>query len=115
MKDLEKKFRPEFLNRLDEVIVFRPLSQPDVIKIVRLQITELQHRLKEQGISISLTPAAEKLIAREGFKPEYGARAVRRVIQNSIENPLAGKLLDNTSNQGRKIVVDADQKKIILK
>ncbi|MFH0853758.1 MAG: ATP-dependent Clp protease ATP-binding subunit [bacterium] len=115
LKDLEKKFRPEFLNRLDEIIVFRPLTQSDVIKIVRLQIAELQERLKDQEIAISVTPAAEKLIAKQGFKPEYGARAVRRVIQSSIENPLAGKLLDNANNQGRKIVVDAEQDKVILK
>ncbi len=105
LRELEKEFRPEFLNRLDEILVFHPLTPSDVVKIVRLQIDELRTRLAEQRLSIELSPAAEKLIAKLGFRPEYGARAVRRVIQDSIENPLAGKLLEGSVQAGSRILV----------
>jgi ATP-dependent Clp protease ATP-binding subunit ClpC len=114
LRDLEKEFRPEFLNRLDEIFVFHPLAPSDVIKIVRLQIDELRSRLTDQQLTLELTPAAEKLIAKLGFKPEYGARAVRRVIQDTIENPLAGKLLEGSIHSGNRVLIGAEKSKITL-
>ncbi|USN53698.1 MAG: ATP-dependent Clp protease ATP-binding subunit [Candidatus Nomurabacteria bacterium] len=107
LHEVEREFRPEFLNRLDEIIVFRPLNPEQVIEIVRLQMKELRQRLEEQHISIKLTRGAEEFIAQTGFKPEFGARAVRRVIQEHIENALAAKLLDGSIQAGAKVTVGA--------
>ena len=114
LHDLERQFRPEFLNRIDEIIVFRPLTPASVVKIIRLQIDELRQRLTEHRINLVLTPAAEKLIGQLGFKPEHGARAVRRVIQDSVENPLAGRLLDASIKPGSTVTIGVKNDKIIL-
>jgi len=103
--DLQKQFRPEFLNRVDKIIVFRPLNLTAVEQIVDLQIIEVQERLRKQQLKLKLTPAARRKIAELGFSPEYGAREVRRVIQEHVENPLAGLLLNNQVKPGQTVVI----------
>ena len=105
---LRLQFRPEFLNRIDEVIVFHALTEADLTAIVDLLLAELQRRLAEHDLAIDLTPAARALIAREGTDPAYGARPLKRTIQRLLENPLARALLQGQFKPGSRIAVDAD-------
>ena len=107
-ESLRLTFRPEFLNRIDEVIVFHALTEADLAKIVDLQLADLARRLAEQDLEIELTAAAKALIVREGTDPAYGARPLRRTIQRLVENPLARALLAGEFKPGDRIVVDAD-------
>jgi ATP-dependent Clp protease ATP-binding subunit ClpB len=105
---LRIQFRPEFLNRIDEVIVFHALTDADLAAIVDLLIADLQRRLAEQEIALELTPAARSLIAREGTDPAFGARPLKRTIQRLVENPLARALLRGEFKPGSTVVADAD-------
>jgi len=95
MGELKKLFRPEFLNRVDEIVVFKSLTSAQIRGIVDLMVGELRNRLIGQGMSIELTDAAKDLLAKEGTDPVYGARPLRRAIQTLIEDPLAEQLLEN--------------------
>ncbi len=108
LASLRQEFRPEFLNRVDEIIVFHALSTADLEKIVGLLLAELQHRLAGHDLSITLTPAAQAVIAAEGTDPIYGARPLKRTIQRLVENPLARALLRGEFRPGEAIAVDAD-------
>lgn len=108
---LEKHFRPEFLNRIDEIIIFKPLSLEVILKIVDLQINELRKRLQEKKIDIELTPEAKKLLAEKGYDPVYGARPLKRTIQREIQNPLALKILEGQYREGDTVRVEVDQNK----
>jgi ATP-dependent Clp protease ATP-binding subunit ClpA len=92
---LARQFRPEFLNRIDEVIRFRPLRPADLQRIVRLQLAELASLLREQQLELEVEEAAVALLAEQGYEPEYGARPLRRVLRRRIENPLATHLLED--------------------
>jgi ATP-dependent Clp protease ATP-binding subunit ClpB len=105
---LRIQFRPEFLNRVDEVIVFHALTDADLAAIVELLIADLQRRLAEQEIVLDLTPAARSLIVREGTDPAYGARPLKRTIQRLVENPLARALLRGEIKPGTTVLADAD-------
>jgi ATP-dependent Clp protease ATP-binding subunit ClpB len=105
---LRSTFRPEFLNRVDEIIVFHPLTDADLAAIVDLLLAGLQRRLAERDLTIELTPAARQLIAREGTDPAYGARPLKRTIQRLVENPLARALLRGEFAPGDTITADAD-------
>jgi ATP-dependent Clp protease ATP-binding subunit ClpA len=105
---LRVQFRPEFLNRIDEVIVFHALNDADLAAIVDLLVTDLEKRLASQEIVLELTPAARSLIVREGTDPAYGARPLKRTIQRLVENPLARALLRGEFKPGMKVVADAD-------
>jgi len=107
---LESHFRPEFLNRVDEVIIFKTLSQEVILKIVDFQINELRERLKEKKIDIKLSEEAKKLLAERGFDPVYGARPLKRTIQRDIQNPLALKILEGEYREGDTVDIDVDQK-----
>ncbi len=107
MEQLKNKFRPEFLNRVDGVVVFRALSKEHITQIVDLEVAKVNQRLLEQGLSLKLTDAARELLADEGFDPDYGARPLRRVIQNRIEDKLSDELLAGRFQAGDVIVVDA--------
>ncbi len=109
LEELRRTFRPEFLNRVDQTIVYRPLTLAAVEKIVDLQMADVQTRLTKQKIKLKMSAAARKKIAELGFSPEYGARAVRRVIQEQVENPLAGKLLNGQIKDGQTIQVGVHQ------
>ncbi|HXI45822.1 MAG TPA: ATP-dependent chaperone ClpB [Candidatus Acidoferrales bacterium] len=105
---LRLQFRPEFLNRVDEVIVFHALTDADLAAIVELLVADLQRRLASQDLILEVTPAARSLIAREGTDPTYGARPLKRTIQRLVENPLARALIEGRFKPGQTIRVDAD-------
>jgi ATP-dependent Clp protease ATP-binding subunit ClpB len=107
-ESLRVQFRPEFLNRIDEVIVFHALNAADLAAIVDLLIADLQRRLAEQEITLELTPAAKSLIVTEGTDPAYGARLLKRTIQRLVENPLARALLQGGFKPGSVVLADAD-------
>ncbi len=115
MDELKRSFRPEFLNRIDEVIVFHSLEQEHIEKIVTLMTEELRKRLKEQNIDFQLTEEAKKVLAKEGFDPAYGARPLRRAIQRNIEDRLSEELLKGTIQKGMTVTIDAEDGKLIVK
>ena len=108
MDALRGHFRPEFLNRVDETIIFDRLSESDLRSIVRIQIGRVIERLENQGLKLELTDAALDLIAREGYDPAYGARPLKRVIQKRLLDPLSLDLLDGNFREGDTILVDLD-------
>jgi len=105
-KALKSTFRPEFLNRIDEVIIFSPLSMEEMMEIVTLQMKEIDERLKEHGIKIELTPEAQKWLAEAGFDPLFGARPLKRALQKHVESPLSVKLLENEFKEGETVIAD---------
>ncbi|HNT01681.1 MAG TPA: AAA family ATPase, partial [Candidatus Saccharicenans sp.] len=105
-KILESHFKPEFLNRIDEVIIFKPLSKETILKIVDLQIDLLRQRLADKNINLEIKPKAKELLAERGFDPVYGARPLKRVIQRDIQNPLAMKILAGEFKEGETVVID---------
>ena len=108
MDALRATFRPEFLNRIDEVIVFHSLDDEALGRIVDLLVADLAARLAEHDLVLELTPAARALVGREGNDPQYGARPLKRAIQRLIENPLARSLLEGRFPPGSTITIDAD-------
>ncbi|SHN37138.1 ATP-dependent protease ATP-binding subunit ClpC [Gracilibacillus kekensis] len=108
-KELKKAFRPEFLNRIDETIVFHSLEKRHMKYIVELMVKELQKRLTEQEIDFELSDKAIEKIAKEGFDPEYGARPLRRSIQKNVEDLLSEELLKEKIQKGQKVVIDLDE------
>ena len=104
--ELKQHFRPEFLNRVDEIVVFRQLSQEDIEHIVDLMVAQIEGRLKDRDMGIVLTPAAKSLIAKRGFDPVLGARPLRRALQRDIEDMLAEKILFSELSAGEIVVVD---------
>ncbi len=111
MNELKKRFRPEFLNRIDEIIIFHPLSEEEIKKIVDLLIAKLNKRLEDRGIRIVLTEEAKSALARRGYVPEFGARPLRRTIQRDIETPLSVKILEGTVKDGDTVKIDYDKEK----
>jgi ATP-dependent Clp protease ATP-binding subunit ClpC len=108
-KALKSTFRPEFLNRIDEIITFSPLSLEQMAEIVDLQMHEVQERLNEQGLRVELTPAARHWLAKEGYDPDFGARPLRRALQKHVESPLSISLLSGQFAAGDTILVDVDE------
>jgi ATP-dependent Clp protease ATP-binding subunit ClpB len=106
MEAVREHFRPELLNRIDDVIIFRPLGLPQIERIVDIQLQGLRNRLTERKISLELTPQAAELLAREGFDPVYGARPLKRTIQREIVQPLAMRLLQGQFHDGDTVVLD---------
>ncbi|HET7616180.1 MAG TPA: AAA family ATPase, partial [Bacillales bacterium] len=105
MSELKRTFRPEFLNRIDEMIVFHALEKTHLKKIVSLMSGQLKTRLKEQGIELELTPKAEEKIVELGFDPEYGARPLRRALQKQIEDRLSEELLKGNIDKGQRVKI----------
>ncbi len=110
MKILERRFRPEFLNRIDEIIVFRPLQKEHLLKIIDLLMKDLENRLKEKNIKLKLDEKAKEVILREGYSPVYGARPLKRAIQRLVETPLSKLLLKGEFKEGDTILITADDK-----
>jgi ATP-dependent Clp protease ATP-binding subunit ClpB len=104
---LRDHFRPEFLNRVDEIVFFGRLDRGQLARIVDLQVARLADRLADRGVELELTDAARDLLAREGYDPAYGARPLKRLVQRRIENPLAQRLLAGEIRDGERVVVDA--------
>ena len=115
LEELKKYFRPEFLNRLDETIIFNSLTEDDILKIVDLELDQVKARLSERGISVTVTPAAVKELAKRGFDPNYGARPLKRLIQREVQDRLALALLEGDIPDGSGILVDYDGKKDVFK
>jgi ATP-dependent Clp protease ATP-binding subunit ClpB len=108
MAEMRRVFKPEFLNRVDDIIIFRPLAQEQIEKIVDLQLKRLEKLLADRKITILVTPEAKRVLAEEGYDPAFGARPLKRSIQRLIQNPLAMAVLDGRFNDGDTIVVDVD-------
>ena len=108
LEALRSTFRPEFLNRIDDIIVFNSLSREHLVKIIDIQLKRLEKQLQERGLRLELTESAKDLLMREGYDPVYGARPMRRAIQRLILDPLALKLLNAGFREGETIIVDAD-------
>jgi len=106
MEVVKSNFRPEFLNRLDEIIIFNKLKKEDIIKIVDIQLSHLQKRLEEKKIVLTATDKAKEYLAEKGYDETFGARPLKRFIQREIENVLAGKILSGEFKEGDNIVVD---------
>jgi len=103
---LKRSFRPEFINRLDSVVIFRSLNKDDIEKIVSLELAKVSERLKEHNLTLSASPAALSALAEQGYDPEFGARPLRRVIQQRVEDPLSDRLLSGEFVNGDLIDVD---------
>ena len=113
LDSLRKVFRPEFINRLDGIIVFHPLNAEHIRNIVNVELEKVAARMREHNIALSATDAALDLIASEGFNPEMGARPLRRVLQDKVEDRLSDAILSHEFNDGDHVVVDVNKEKEI--
>ena len=104
--ELRNHFRPEFLNRVDEIIVFRPLSMEDLVQIVDIQLGRLDELLAARHLRLEVTPEAKELLGVQGYDPVYGARPLKRVIQRELQNPIALELLEGNFHEGDTIRVE---------
>ena len=112
-EEMKRYFRPEFLNRLDDVIVFHSLSEEDLLVIVDIQLQTLSKRLEQQKLTLQLTDAAKRMLGKEGFDPQFGARPLKRAIQEHILDPMAMRLLDGGIQSGAKIHIDAKDGQLV--
>ncbi|RMG41105.1 MAG: ATP-dependent chaperone ClpB [Candidatus Dadabacteria bacterium] len=115
MKELRSAFRPEFLNRLDEIVLFKPLTRDEITQIVDLLLDEVRKRLKDRNIGLRITDAAKAFVAESGYDPVYGARPLRRFIQREIETRIGRALIADEVPEGATIVVDLDGKELTVK
>src|SRR5205823_11796986 len=109
MNALQAHFKPEFLNRVDDIILFNPLGKEQLVKIIELRLEDLRRLLAERKISIESTDAAKDLLFTEGFDPNFGARPLKRAIQKLVQDPLALKILDGEILHGDHVIVNADK------
>jgi ATP-dependent Clp protease ATP-binding subunit ClpB len=107
-------FRPEFLNRIDEIVEFKPLTKDQIADIVELQLERLRARLAERGFELELTEEAKQVIADAGWDPTYGARPLKRALQRMVENPLALRLLEGEFADGDTVRVDARDGELVF-
>ncbi|MGN0382905.1 MAG: ATP-dependent Clp protease ATP-binding subunit, partial [Eubacterium sp.] len=112
MNDLRNHFRPEFLNRLDEIIMFKPLTRENISGIIKLLIADVNKRLADRDISIELTPTAESFIVQNGYDPVYGARPLKRYLQKNVETLAARVILEQGVAEGEKILIDVNEGKL---
>jgi ATP-dependent Clp protease ATP-binding subunit ClpC len=108
-ESLKRAFRPEFINRLDGIIIFRSLNKEDIQKIVSLELSKVAERLKDNNLTLTATPEALSLLADQGYDPDFGARPLRRVIQQRVEDPLSDKVLAGEFNNGDSIRVELNE------
>jgi ATP-dependent Clp protease ATP-binding subunit ClpB len=111
---MRETFRPEFLNRIDEIVEFEPLTRVQIAEIVELQLARLRDRLAERGLSLELTDAAKEHLAEAGWDPTYGARPLKRAIQRLVENPLALRLLEGDFDEGETVRVDVKEGELVF-
>lgn len=114
LKEIKDLFRPEFLNRLDEIIVFHALDKEDIDKVAHLMVSQVQRRVKEQGIDLSVSDEAVAFLAQEGFDPQYGARPLRRAIQRMVEDALSEELLKGKVALGDRVKANLDEGKLVF-
>jgi ATP-dependent Clp protease ATP-binding subunit ClpA len=115
MDMLRDHFRPEFLNRVDEIVMFQSLGMPELARIVELQLADVVKRLAEKKIAVAFTDKAKKLIAEKGYDPAYGARPLKRAIQDLVLDELALKIVEGKIKEGDKVAVDASKDKIVIR
>jgi ATP-dependent Clp protease ATP-binding subunit ClpB len=115
MDELRAKFRPEFLNRVDDIVLFKPLTVAEIVQIADIQVEELRRRLAQQRIELILSEAAKKYIAREGYDAVYGARPMKRFIQTHIETPVARKLISGEVGEGQSLKIDVVKGELAFK
>jgi ATP-dependent Clp protease ATP-binding subunit ClpB len=114
MAELKRHFRPEFLNRVDDVIIFQSLDESEIELIVDIQLEKLKQRLAQQNLTLDVDAAAKKLLAREGYDPQFGARPLKRAVQEHILNPLSMRLLEGEFKPGDKIKVSANDGELVF-
>jgi ATP-dependent Clp protease ATP-binding subunit ClpC len=114
-ESLKKVFRPEFINRVDSIIVFRSLNKDDIRQIVNLELNKVTERLVEHEVTLTATDTALDLLAEQGYDPEMGARPLRRIIQLKVEDPLSDALLAGTFQEGDAILVDVEEGEVVLR
>jgi ATP-dependent Clp protease ATP-binding subunit ClpC len=114
LEEAKKTFRPEFLNRLDDIIVFRSLTKPDLITILDLEITKVMQRLKARNIVLQLDEKAKDFLVGKGYDPQYGARPMRRSVERFLEDPLAEEILKGSFHEGDPVVVSADNDRLVF-
>jgi ATP-dependent Clp protease ATP-binding subunit ClpB len=115
MGELRAHFRPEFLNRVDDIVMFKPLTLPEIEQIVDLQIADVRRRLADRRLTLDLTDAARELIAREGYDPVYGARPLRRFISHEVETRIGRALVSGEIQDGATIILDADDGELVVR
>ena len=115
LEALRATFRPEFLNRVDDIVLFNPLGKEQLEKIVDLQLAQVVKLLAERNVTLELTPAARRLLLSEGYDPAFGARPLRRTIQRLVQDPLALRILDGSVLPGEHVIVDADPRSSQMK
>ena len=114
MEEAKKTFRPEFLNRLDDLIVFRSLTKPDLIQILELEVNKVMARLKSKNINLVLDEGAKDFLVQKGYDPSYGARPMRRSVERFLEDPLAEEILRGHLHEGEPIIVTSDKEKLLF-
>lgn len=115
MAELKRSFRPEFLNRLDETIMFRPLTKDNLNGIIDIMVSSLRNRLADRGLGLEITDAAKTLIIERGFDPLYGARPLRRYLQSSVETLIARRILSGDVLPDSTIIVDEENGELICR
>ena len=115
MELLKQSFRPEFLNRIDETVIFNRLGKNEIGKIIDIQLTRLKERLAERKITLELTTEAKALLAERGYDPMFGARPLKRTIQSDLENPLAKLVIAGKIGEGYTVTADVDGGEIVFR
>ena len=113
--EMKRNFRPEFLNRIDDIVVFSPLTEDQIVRIIELSMKDIQKRLEEREITLELTDAAKKFIADESYDATYGARPVKRYLQKNVETEIAGEMIRGNIKDGDRVVIDAEDGKLSIK
>jgi ATP-dependent Clp protease ATP-binding subunit ClpB len=114
LRELRAHFRPEFLNRVDDIVLFKPLTLPEIERIVDLQTEDLRRRLAERGIRLEMTPEARTLIARQGFDPVYGARPLKRYLQHQLESKIARAIIAGEAGDGSVVHVGVEHGEVAV-
>jgi ATP-dependent Clp protease ATP-binding subunit ClpB len=115
LEEVRSHFRPEFVNRVDDIIVFHPLTRDDISRIVDIQLRGLESRLRDRKLTLLLTDAAREYLANKGYDPAYGARPLKRLIQREVQDPLAVRLLSGELREGQTVEVDATGGGLVFK
>ena len=113
--ELRRTFRPEFLNRIDDTVIFQQLSRAEVLQIVDLEVRKVAQRISEKSVAIELTDAARSWLAEQGYDPQFGARPLKRAIQHHLENPLSKRLIGGEFTAGSTVLVDLDGDELVFK
>jgi ATP-dependent Clp protease ATP-binding subunit ClpC len=114
MEETKRVFKPEFLNRLDDIIVFHTLSKPDLVQIIDLEIEKVTARIKSKEISISLDESAKDFLIEKGYDPQYGARPMRRAVERYLEDPMAEEILRGNIKPGETVGVTQKDEKLVF-